>query len=566
VETRLLLWLTLLLTPNLVFTLVSEAPFDALVRSLPPSSALIALLLAWTRQPSWVLLILSPFYFFIPFEIFYISQFKHPSTPHILAVIGESNPTEAIEYLGKELLISCITVGIVLFLTTLWIALKAHKLPPSSILRWAAWASLIPVAQYIWIEVNWTRSQVAIDARSSTSLLDSFMTTEPTSPLSLNLSDSYPLGVFFRVRDYLAERSILHLASEQIRHLELHPKRTFNPGTDEVYVLVIGESSNPAHWGINGYMRNTTPKLTNTENLVSFRNAVSPFSATRLAVPVILKGSQDPFTHKAPLNKASIVTLFKQAGFQTFWISNQAPLGVHDSIIALHAYEADETIYTNGTDYTRPGNLDDAILPVFDRLLKKPAQRKFFVIHLLGSHKAYAHRYPTEFDQFTPSQKQNPEDHNPNTITNTYDNTILFTDHVLASLIQNLQSQPKLYAALLYISDHGENIPHDNCTLTGHGNNNEADYRISALVWLSQEYVNINQNILDILRTRIDAPIYSSGAFHALSQLAHIDHPENNPSLSWVSEHFSPTPRWTFGVPDFDLASRIPPCGELKTP
>ncbi|MEO1751999.1 phosphoethanolamine transferase [Thiofaba sp. EF100] len=561
-----LLWLALLLTPNLVFCAIADDPVDAIIRSLPASLALVTALLAWTRRPAWVLRLLSPFYLLLPFELSYIIEFGQPTTPHILAVVSESNPIEAIEYLGLLPMLACSASGFVLFFTTLRLASKTPTIPPSRYLRWLALASLVPMVQYAWLEWDWAQKKPVFDAQAAQTSLESLMTTELASPLGATLSDSYPLGVIFRVRDYLAERVRLRAAGEQIKYWDFHPQRTLEVDADEVYVLVIGESSSPAHWGINGYERNTTPKLAATENLVSFRNVVSPFSATRLAVPIILTGKQDPFTHRAPLGQASVVSLFKQAGFKTYWISNQAPLGLHDSIIAVHAYEADKVLYTNGVDYTQQGNHDDALLPIFERFLQEPEQRKFFVVHLLGSHKAYAQRYPETYDQFRPSQKQDPSDERAETVTNTYDNTILFTDHILSKLIQQLQARPNSYAALTYVSDHGENIPQGACTTSGHGHDNEADFRVSALAWFSNSYRNAHPDIMKRLQERIDAPLYSAGVFHALADIAHIEHPAHDHRLSWVSEAFAPGPRWTLAVPDFDHAMRMEPCGKLKMP
>ncbi|WP_217126939.1 phosphoethanolamine transferase [Hydrogenophilus thiooxidans] len=558
--------MALLLIPNLVFCLVADNPIDALIRSVPASLALIAALLAWTRRPAWILRLLSPFYILLPFELYYIFEFGQPTTPHILAVISESNPTEAIEYLGLLPLLTCLAIGFILFIITLSLANKAPIIPPSRHLRWLALASLAPMIQYAWLEWDWAKKKPIFDAQAAQNSLESLMTTELASPLGATLSDSYPLGVAFRVRDYLAERTRLRAASEQIKRWNFHPRRTIEENTDEVYVLVIGESSNPTHWGINGYERDTTPRLSATENLASFRNVISPFPATRLAVPVILTGNQDPLTHRAPLGQASVVSLFKQAGFKTYWISNQAPLGLHDSVISVHAYEADKVLYTNGVDYSQEGNLDDAVLPIFDRFLREPERRKFFVVHLLGSHKAYAHRYPKDFDHFLPSQKLKPFDEQIQTVINTYDNTILFTDYVLSELIQRLNARPDSQTAMIYISDHGENIPQGACTTSGHGHNNEADFRVSALTWFSNSYKSTHPDIVRRLHERIDAPLYSAGAFHTLADIAHIDHPGHNPKLSWVSEVFAPGPRWTLAVPDFDRAIRVEPCGKLKMP
>lgn len=557
------LWLALLLTPNLLFACVAEDSVGALMTSLPPSVALIAALLTWTRRPSACLALLAPFFGLLPLEWFYIIQYGRPSSPHVLAVLSESSVSEAVQYLGWLPLLALLAMGILLLTGTVAVARLAPAIAPHRTLRWMAWASLVPLLQYAWLEWDWTRKRQIFDPPAAVS---SLLTNETATPTGAMLSDSWPLGVVFRVRDYLQERARLREAARLIDGFHYRPQRRPGTAAQEVYVLVLGESSHPAHWGLNGYSRPTTPELAALEGVTSFRNTVSPFPATRLAVPVILTGAQDPQSHRAPLGRASIVTLFKQAGFRTYWLSNQAPLGMHDSVIALHAYEADQVLYTNGGDHTQKGRLDDAMLPIFERFLSDPAPRKFFVVHLMGSHKAYAYRYPATFDRFRPSQQQHPGDEAPQTVVNTYDNTILFTDHVLAQLIQRLKRQATAQAALLYLSDHGQNLPSAACKETGHGRANEADHRVSAMLWLSDAYTAAFPDIADRARSRIDAPLYSPGAFHALADLAHINHSAHDARQSWLSDAFQPTRRWTIAAPDFDRAIKEPPCGKLRMP
>lgn len=559
-----LVWGLLLLLPNLVYFTVADAPWDALLRTLPPSLAFLVGLICWTRSPGLVLILLSPFYFLLPFETYYIIKYGHPSSSHILAVVSESNPMEAIEYIGLGHILLGLVLGLALMATTLWFAFQAPRLPTSRIVRMLALASLIPLLQYTWLEWHWNTSDYVFDAHAEQASMEKLLTTESFTPVGEMLCDSYPLGVYFRLSDYISERDRLREVGAAIREHDFHAQRSVDTQAPETYVLVIGESARPDHLALNGYARDTTPQLEQLDHLASFRNVVSPWSATRLAVPVILTHRQTA-AHTSPLGLASIVTLFKQAGFQTYWISNQAPLGPHDSIIAVHAYEANKTIYTNATDYKSRGAFDDAILPVFERFLAEPYNKKFFIIHMMGSHKKYANRYPKAFDRFKPSQLSNPELDNIETVINSYDNSILFSDHVLASLIRSLKAQQSI-SAMFFISDHGENLPTNTCDATGHGYDNEADFRVASLLWLSDSYVSYFPEIWNRANHRRDAPFHSTGVFHTLADLAHITHPEHDATKSWISDTWKKAPRWTNAVPDFDAALKDMPCQKLKMP
>lgn len=560
-----IVWGCLLLTPNLVYFAVAAAPYDALIRTLPPSLVLLVALTCWTRHPGFVLILLLPFYLLLPYELFYIIQYENPSSSHILAVVSESNHVEAVEYIGAVTIAWGIAISLILGVLTVLVARYSPRIPSHRLTRMLAFASLIPLLQYTYLEWDWEQTKHVFDAEAAQTSLESLMTTEIPTPTSVTLSDSYPLGVYFRVRDYIRERTQIQQAAAIIQKYNFHARRLKTPSGKEVYVLVIGESARPDHFGINGYTRDTTPELSKISNLVSFRNAVSPWAATRLAVPVMIVGQSEE-SLRAPLDHASIIALFKQAGFKTYWISNQAPLGLHDSIITVHAYEADEVVYTNATTMEHKGTFDDALIPVFSRFLDEPVEKQFFIIHMMGSHLAYANRYPERFDRFRPSLQSNPKQDNSETIGNSYDNSILFTDHVLARIIRSLQADNTIESAVFYSSDHGQNLPTESCSTAGHGHRTEYDYRIASLLWLSDAYTQANPDALMNARKRIEAPLYSAGVIHTLADLAQIRYSDFKPHESWVSNTWVPAPRRTNIVPNFDTALKEGPCRKLKMP
>lgn len=561
---RALLWGLLLLLPNMIFVGVADDPLDALIRSLPPALPILTGLICWTRRPGLVLVLLSPLYFLLPFEAYYILQYGQPSTPHILAVISESNPREALEYVGLGRMVAGFSLGLALVVVTLRIARGMPRLPAHRMARLLGFASVVPLLIYAWLEWDWSEMRTHFDAYAAQAPEERLMTPEFATPIGGLLSDSYPFGIAFRIRDFLGEQALVREAAETLLKHDFHAVRTIDSSEPEVYVLVIGESARPDHIGIAGYARQTTPELAGIRNVIGLRNVVTPWSSTRQAVPLLLTGEQTG-AHSAPLGRASIVSLFKQAGFRTYWISNQAPVGVHDSMIAMHAREADEVVYTNGGDYTQRSAYDDAMLPVFDRFLREPAKKKLFVIHMLGSHKRYDRRYPPAFDKWQPSIKSDSGKETDEEIANSYDNSILFTDYVLSRMIVAMNNTAPL-GALLYLSDHGQNLPSEACPSSGHGTRYEVDYRVAALLWASAAYVETFPQLWATAQERADAPLYSTGAFHTLADLAHIMQPEHKPRLSWVSESWKPIVRWVDAVPDFDLAQREPPCQKLRMP
>src|SRR5690606_18406247 len=69
-------------------------------------------------------------------------------------------------------------------------------------------------------------------------------------------------------------------------------------------------------------------------------------------------------------------------------------------------------------------------------------------------------RYPEAFRRFTPECRSAEfSDCTQAEIANTYDNTILYTDHILASVIDRLAAQEdRLDTSMIYMSDHGESL------------------------------------------------------------------------------------------------------------
>ncbi|UWX04332.1 sulfatase-like hydrolase/transferase [Pseudoxanthomonas sp. NC8] len=152
---------------------------------------------------------------------------------------------------------------------------------------------------------------------------------------------------------------------------------------------------------------------------------------TRLSVPVLL--SRKPAgSAAATFDEASILTAFKEAGFDTTWVSTQAPLGFHESPVSLLAAEADRRLFLNPADYRNSGRHDDAVLPVLRELLDASGGRdQFILVHLLGSHFQYVDRYPAAAAAFKPDRPPGRaarlfDRADREYLLNAYDNTVLF--------------------------------------------------------------------------------------------------------------------------------------------
>ena len=134
-----------------------------------------------------------------------------------------------------------------------------------------------------------------------------------------------------------------------------------------------------------------------------------------------------------------------------------------------------------------------------ETLLKKESRDNkgndiLFVLHTLGSHgPKYYKRYPDKFSQFKPAcRKATPQECTDAEIINAYDNTVLYTDHVLSQVIGFLKAQKQAQTFMIYASDHGESLGEKGVYLHGlpYFLAPSAQTHVPMLVWLSESYLS----------------------------------------------------------------------------
>ncbi len=146
---------------------------------------------------------------------------------------------------------------------------------------------------------------------------------------------------------------------------------------------------------------------------------------------------------------------------------------------------------------------------------------------MMGSHgPAYFRRYPSSHAIFKPDCQDTRFSHcETEHIVNAYDNTIAYTDHVLAELIRKLDARaPAVSSAVLYASDHGESLGEKNLYLHGMPYNLAPDTqkRVPFIFWASKAFATetaLNLSCLD--RRKADA-ISHDNLFHSVLGLLDI--------------------------------------------
>ncbi|MDO4319798.1 MAG: sulfatase-like hydrolase/transferase [Bacteroidales bacterium] len=251
----------------------------------------------------------------------------------------------------------------------------------------------------------------------------------------------------------------------------------------EIYVLVVGETSRADNWQLNGYQRPTNPRLSHTDNLIYFPKTLSESNTTHKSVPLMLSSvSAETFADSIYTTKG-IISAFNQAGYRTAWLTNQAR---NHSFIDFFAREAQVVDYIN--DDGRHHFDHELIKPLHEFIENSPSDKMFVVMHTYGSHFNYNERYPADRRRFTPDGASSASVENRPQLVNAYDNTIVYTDSLLADIINVLDSADCV-AGLIYMSDHGEDIFDDRRERFLHASPVPTYYQIHVpmLLWMSPE-------------------------------------------------------------------------------
>ncbi|OBQ52089.1 phosphoethanolamine transferase [Halodesulfovibrio spirochaetisodalis] len=281
------------------------------------------------------------------------------------------------------------------------------------------------------------------------------------------------------------------LASEQISPQNNEPL---------TLVFVIGESARADHFQLNGYTRETTPRLMREPNVISF-GAIRSFAAlTRISVPVMLT----PATSDEPeIVTNSFIDLFVKHGFSTAWISANSKVAYSSDMPTTRIMgNAQRTFFRN--DFTTADYStfkDEMMLPVLQEVLSTSCGNRVIIIHTRGSHFNYSTKYAKKYRKFTPDNCN--EFDNLEKIVNAYDNSILATDGFLADIIAMLKEQNAL---VIYSSDHGESLGEEGIFM--HGNAKRPEQRnVPFIIWYSDKYKENSPNAIAALEKHVGSEL-----------------------------------------------------------
>ena len=371
----------------------------------------------------------------------------------------------------------------------------------------------------------------------------------------------YPVNICYNLYLAFERNAASENYKEASRNFKFDARSEHSATAPEVYVMVVGETARAHNFSLYGYPRNTNPLLSKTPGIKAFPNVTTQSNTTHKSVPMLLSAASAEDFERL-FHEKGILAAFKEAGFHTVFISNQLP---NHSFIDFLGEQADEHYFLKKEDALQGNHYDEDLLQKLDEILPKAdasssahyhyRYRKLFVVlHSYGSHFNYQERYPRSFAYFKPDSRSEAKPENRRDLLNAYDNTIRYTDYILHGIIERLQKwegvqtktdgvydQPT--SAMLYTSDHGENIFDDDRHLFLHAAPKASDYELHVpfIIWTSEGFSKQYPDILKALGENRSKQVQSSlSAFHTMLGIGGIQTRYRKDEYSVASDKYHP--------------------------
>ena len=369
----------------------------------------------------------------------------------------------------------------------------------------------------------------------------------------------YPVNICYNLYLAFERNAASENYQEASRNFKFEANSERSLYAPEVYVMVVGETARAHNFSLYGYPRDTNPLLSKTQGIKAFPNVTTQSNTTHKSVPMLLSAASAEDFERL-FHEKGILAAFKEAGFHTVFISNQLP---NHSFIDFLGEQADEHYFLKKEDALQGNHYDEDLLQKLDEILPKAdasssahyRYRKLFVVlHTYGSHFNYQERYPRSFAYFKPDSRSEAKSENRRDLLNAYDNTIRYTDYILHGIIERLQKWEGIQtktdgvygqpiSAILYTSDHGENIFDDDRHLFLHAAPKASDYELHVpfIIWTSEGFSKQYPDILKALGENRSKQVQSSlSAFHTMLGIGGIQTHYRQDEYSVASDKYHP--------------------------
>lgn len=254
-----------------------------------------------------------------------------------------------------------------------------------------------------------------------------------------------------------------------------------------VVVLIVGETARAQNFSLYGYEKETNPLLSQNKEIITFKNVSSCGTATAISLPCMFSHlNRKEFNVTDAQYTQNLMDIAQAAGYDIIWKDNDDGCKkVCDRTGKTDAKQGNKQPYCFD-NYCH----DDILLDGLEQYLNNITQDTLIVLHTMGSHgPTYFKRYPDKYKHFIPAcDTANLQNCTREQIVNTYDNTIVYTDYIISSVIDILKRHKNMQSGMLYVSDHGESLGENNIYLHGlpYAIAPDEQKKIPMILWLSQ--------------------------------------------------------------------------------
>ncbi len=432
----------------------------------------------------------------------------------MLQNIFQTNVREAADLMSWQMVLTVVLSGVLPAILVYFIRFEKKSLSGSAVSRLKLLSVMLLITT---LSIMWTSKDYAFVFRENR---DMRYLVNPVFPM---------VSLYKYVRDNTLQQSKelepVFVDAHRIQPVSSQTKK-------DLLVIVVGETARAENFSLNGYARLTNPLLAQ-KDIVNFSNTHSCATATAESVPCMFSDlDKDHFNGNDAKSRENLLDAFSHAGLNVLWRDNNSSCkGVcerveHESLLNLDVSE----------HCNEDGCLDDILLYKLDDYLASLQHDGVIVLHQMGSHgPAYYKRYPEQFEQFKPAcEKSSVQNCDHDEIVNAYDNTLLYSDYFISSVIDYLQARSDRFnTAMIYMSDHGESLGENGVYLHGlpYFMAPEQQTHIPFMVWLSENMQQKKQIDTQCLTNRSDQAYSHDNLIHSALGLMNVVSAAYRPEL-----------------------------------
>lgn len=540
----------------------------------------IVLALIPEKVRRWVTAIVSIIVYAVStIDLFCYVRFGAPLNPTMLLLVGETNSSEASEfvstYLNSDTIFSAASLPFVIGIVHLsWCLGKRWLLQKVAALSWKKPISsdfcnviggfLIIILLAVSTVLSW---------KNKTEIVRMF--SQPTIGSVEHELTRGDCAVFY-LPVYRLAFSIFsnRLASEQVQSLiKAKDQVTVDSCafTSPNIVLIIGESFGKHHSSQYGYAMPTTPRqeaLQKKGLLIPYTDVIAPWNLTSFVFKYTFSthvvGEKGEWCDY-PL----FPEIFRKAGYHVTFATNQfmpqAKEAVYDFSggFFLNHPELSEAMFDtrNSTLY----RYDAGLLNEYDHKLKdQNTEHNLIIFHLRGQHVTYRDRYPADRRYFTADDySQSRSDLQPymrRTLAD-YDNAIRYNDSIVAEIVKRFEDQD---AVVIYMPDHGEECYEENRGFFCRHHNDKIDYALARYefeipfwIYCSPTYISKHKEIFEEIKKVRNHRFMTDAISHVLLYLGGISTPYYHAEYNILSPQYNEKrPRILKNTTDYDLLNK----------